>query len=58
MDVATPSADCLTLVYDLLSPVILGNQIRCTLSHQEVSTFLVSVFFRKYVLNYSYMTAM
>ncbi|CAA6658860.1 unnamed protein product [Spirodela intermedia] len=35
MDVATPSADCLTLVYDLLSPVILGNQVRCTLSHQE-----------------------
>ncbi|XP_078429702.1 pesticidal crystal cry8Ba protein [Wolffia australiana] len=35
MDVATPTADCLNLVYDLLSPVILGNKVRCTLSHQE-----------------------
>lgn len=34
MDVATPTADCLLLIHDLLSPVIVkGND----LSHQEVS---------------------
>ncbi|KAL5992642.1 hypothetical protein ACLOJK_013561 [Asimina triloba] len=35
MDVATPTADCLTLVYDLLSPVILKRSGKSTLSHQE-----------------------
>lgn len=32
MDVATPTADCLLLIHDLLSPVIVKNN---TLSHQE-----------------------
>ncbi|XP_047342735.1 uncharacterized protein LOC124946204 [Impatiens glandulifera] len=37
MEVATPTADCLTLVYDLLFPVIMkrGDDIKRTLSHQE-----------------------
>ncbi|XP_068638061.1 uncharacterized protein [Aristolochia californica] len=35
MDVATPTADCLTLVYDLLSPIFLEGRSKSTLSHQE-----------------------
>ncbi|XP_057490269.1 uncharacterized protein LOC130776172 [Actinidia eriantha] len=35
MDVATPTADCLTLVYDLLCPVIMKGNCKSTLSHQE-----------------------
>lgn len=34
MDVATPTADCLLLIHDLLAPVISKGS---TLSHQEVS---------------------
>jgi hypothetical protein len=36
MDVATPTADCLTLVYDLLMPVVMKGHSKNTLSHQEV----------------------
>lgn len=36
MDVATPTADCLMLVHDLLLPVILKSHSKNTLSHQEV----------------------
>lgn len=36
MDVATPTADCLTLVHDLLLPVILRSRSKNSLSHQEV----------------------
>ncbi|WCJ24715.1 hypothetical protein M5689_006651 [Euphorbia peplus] len=35
MDVATPTADCLTLVYDLLMPVIMKSHSKSMLSHQE-----------------------
>ncbi|KAM7514512.1 hypothetical protein LguiA_004095 [Lonicera macranthoides] len=35
MDVATPTADCLTLVYDLLLPVVMKGHSKSTLSHQE-----------------------
>ncbi|KAI6687867.1 hypothetical protein NL676_024695 [Syzygium grande] len=35
MDVATPTADCLKLVYELLIPVLMKGQSRGTLSHQE-----------------------
>ncbi|KAI5654995.1 hypothetical protein M9H77_32182 [Catharanthus roseus] len=35
MDVATPTADCLTLVYDLLMPVWMKGHSKTTLSHQE-----------------------
>ncbi|KAK4801554.1 hypothetical protein SAY86_022041 [Trapa natans] len=35
MDVATPTADCLTLVLDLLMPVLMKGHSRSTLSHQE-----------------------
>ncbi|XP_042449618.1 uncharacterized protein LOC122034435 [Zingiber officinale] len=35
MDVATPTADCLTLVHDLLLPVILKSRNKNSLSHQE-----------------------
>ncbi|MCL7032901.1 hypothetical protein MKW94_025525 [Papaver nudicaule] len=35
MDVATPTADCLFLVYDLLNPVKMKGNARSTLSHQE-----------------------
>lgn len=35
MDVATPTADCLNLVYDLLMPVVMKGHSRSTLSHQE-----------------------
>ncbi|KAJ6954661.1 hypothetical protein NC652_006185 [Populus alba x Populus x berolinensis] len=35
MDVATPTADCLTLVYDLLKPVIMKGHSKSMLSHQE-----------------------
>ncbi|KAL1817630.1 hypothetical protein ACET3Z_020204 [Daucus carota] len=35
MDVATPTADCLTLVHDLLMPVVLKGNCKSTLSHQE-----------------------
>ncbi|XP_041021346.1 uncharacterized protein LOC121262803 isoform X2 [Juglans microcarpa x Juglans regia] len=35
MDVATPTADCLTLVHDLLMPVVMKGHSKNTLSHQE-----------------------
>ncbi|XP_009601182.1 uncharacterized protein [Nicotiana tomentosiformis] len=35
MDVATPTADCLRLVYDLLLPVVSKGRTKNTLSHQE-----------------------
>ncbi|XP_010266256.1 PREDICTED: uncharacterized protein LOC104603800 [Nelumbo nucifera] len=35
MDVATPTADCLCLVHDLLLPVIMKGHSKGTLSHQE-----------------------
>ncbi|EEF48602.1 conserved hypothetical protein [Ricinus communis] len=35
MDVATPTADCLTLVYDLLMPVVMKGHSKSMLSHQE-----------------------
>ncbi|CAI9116173.1 OLC1v1017257C1 [Oldenlandia corymbosa var. corymbosa] len=35
MDVATPTADCLELVHDLLLPVIMKGHSKTTLSHQE-----------------------
>nr|GFA60712.1 pesticidal crystal cry8Ba protein [Tanacetum cinerariifolium] len=36
MDVATPTADCLSLVYDLLLPVMMKGHKKSMLSHQEV----------------------
>jgi hypothetical protein len=36
MDVATPTEDCLTLVHDLLLPVIMKSKGNSSLSHQEV----------------------
>lgn len=39
MDVATPTADCLNLVHDLLMPVLMKGHSRSTLSHQEVQIF-------------------
>lgn len=41
MDVATPTADCLILVHDLLLPVMLKSHSKNTLSHQEVLNFFV-----------------
>lgn len=38
MDVATPTADCLNLVYNLLAPVIMKGNSKTSLSHQEVSS--------------------
>ncbi|XP_019455624.1 PREDICTED: uncharacterized protein LOC109356653 isoform X1 [Lupinus angustifolius] len=35
MDVATPTADCLNLVYNLLAPVIMKSNSKTSLSHQE-----------------------
>ncbi|CAK9169170.1 unnamed protein product [Ilex paraguariensis] len=35
MDVATPTADCLDFVHDLLLPVLLKGDTKRTLSHQE-----------------------
>ncbi|XP_074304597.1 uncharacterized protein LOC141639345 [Silene latifolia] len=35
MDVATPTADCLSLVHDLLYPVVMKGHTKSTLSHQE-----------------------
>ncbi|KAI3897788.1 hypothetical protein MKX03_013694 [Papaver bracteatum] len=35
MDVATPTADCLVLVYDLLYPIKMKGSARSTLSYQE-----------------------
>nr|XP_043606485.1 uncharacterized protein LOC122578567 [Erigeron canadensis] len=35
MDVATPTADCLSLVYELLLPVMMKGNSRSVLSHQE-----------------------
>lgn len=43
MDVATPTADCLTLVYDLLMPVLMKGHSRTALSHQEVVYLIFSV---------------
>lgn len=37
MDVATPTADCLTVVHDLLLPVIMKGRSKSILSHQEVT---------------------
>lgn len=42
MDVATPTADWLDLVYELLLPILMTNSGTTTLSHQEVS-FLSSI---------------
>ncbi|KAL7608515.1 hypothetical protein Lser_V15G11939 [Lactuca serriola] len=42
MDVATPTADCLNVVYDLLSPVIKKGKMNGTLSVQE-NRMLVSL---------------
>lgn len=39
MDVATPTADCLNLVHDLLLPVVMKGQNKRTLSHQENRIF-------------------
>ncbi|KAL9152336.1 hypothetical protein ABFS82_11G116000 [Erythranthe guttata] len=36
MDVATPTADCLDLVHELLLPVVIKGKTKQTLSHQEV----------------------
>ncbi|CAH9139344.1 unnamed protein product [Cuscuta epithymum] len=35
MDVATPTADCLDLVHDLVLPVVMKGRTKNTLSHQE-----------------------
>ncbi|KAG9137431.1 hypothetical protein Leryth_020632 [Lithospermum erythrorhizon] len=35
MDVATPTADCLDLVFELLEPVFMKGHSKSTLSHQE-----------------------
>ncbi|XP_071692886.1 uncharacterized protein [Rutidosis leptorrhynchoides] len=35
MDVATPTADCLSLVYELLLPIMMKGNTKTTLSHQE-----------------------
>ncbi|KAH7860036.1 hypothetical protein Vadar_008426 [Vaccinium darrowii] len=35
MDVATPTADCLSLVHDLLAPVVMKGSVKGALSHQE-----------------------
>ncbi|MCH98958.1 hypothetical protein A2U01_0019967, partial [Trifolium medium] len=35
MDVATPTADCLNLVYNLLAPVVMKGNSKTSLSHQE-----------------------
>ncbi|GAB2219633.1 hypothetical protein Droror1_Dr00007270 [Drosera rotundifolia] len=35
MDVATPTADCLNLVCDLLYPVVMKGNVKSSLSHQE-----------------------
>ncbi|XP_057495298.1 LOW QUALITY PROTEIN: uncharacterized protein LOC130780349 [Actinidia eriantha] len=35
MDVATPTADCLTLVHELLVPVVMKGNVKGVLSHQE-----------------------
>ena len=43
MDVATPTSDCLHLVHDLLTPVIMKGNDKATLSHQEVSYILFSL---------------
>lgn len=36
MDVATPTNDCLSLVYELLMPVLMKGHTKNILSHQEV----------------------
>lgn len=40
MDVATPTEDCLSLVHDLLAPVIMKGRVKGALSHQEVGISL------------------
>lgn len=44
MDVATPTSDCLHLVYDLLTPVIMKGNGKSALSHQEVDLQLSIIF--------------
>ncbi|KAJ8765800.1 hypothetical protein K2173_014922 [Erythroxylum novogranatense] len=39
MDVATPTKDCLELVYDLLHPVVMKGNRKSALSHQENRIF-------------------
>ncbi|KAL0771181.1 hypothetical protein Bca101_036332 [Brassica carinata] len=36
MDVATPTSDCLHLVHDLLTPIIMKGNDKAALSHQEI----------------------
>ncbi|GMP25913.1 hypothetical protein CsSME_00002565 [Camellia sinensis var. sinensis] len=45
MDVATPTADCLSLVHELLVPVVMKSNVKGALSHQE---FLIGL--RRFLL--------
>lgn len=36
MDVASPTKDCLDLIYDFLFPIIMKSNHKSVLSHQEV----------------------
>lgn len=51
MDVATPTADCLTLVYDLLMPVVMKGNCKSTLSHQEVIHSACKYFYSSVIFN-------
>ncbi|KAK4359130.1 hypothetical protein RND71_021359 [Anisodus tanguticus] len=42
MDVATPTAVCLTVVHDLLLSVIMKGRSKSTLSHQEIPSYSVT----------------
>lgn len=38
MDVASPTKDCLDLIYDFLLPIIMKSNHKSVLSHQEVGS--------------------
>lgn len=50
MDVATPTADCLDLVHDLLLPVVIKGKSKNTLSHQEVNGYIFVVILFLFVM--------
>ncbi|CAL5365202.1 unnamed protein product [Camellia sinensis] len=41
MDVATPTADCLSLVHELLVPVVMKSNVKGSLSHQEYQVYQI-----------------
>lgn len=56
MDVASPTKYCIDLIYDFLCPVIMKENYKATLSHQEVVFFFNSFSSIDHVSVFNYLT--